>query len=163
MARTPQMHGSTTSQPSSSTSSEGSPDSGSSPPPNSNVASITSTSPVTSLHDSGYVPGSTMPITTMAFHSMSSGFRAVRPPPMASNPLYGYVPTPTTGFQSLPVSEPERYTSPRVTPTPLTTASVLSLRQQMDESRAVKTGGPARFGPAHLGFGLRRAGLKKPG
>ncbi|KAK2403413.1 hypothetical protein QL285_052851 [Trifolium repens] len=81
MARTPQMHGSTTSQPSSSTSSEGSPDSGSSPPPNSNVASITSTSPVTSLHDSGYIPGSTMPITTMAFHSVSSGFRPVRPPP----------------------------------------------------------------------------------
>ncbi|WJX94328.1 hypothetical protein P8452_75757 [Trifolium repens] len=134
MARTPQMHGSTTSQPSSSTSSEGSLDSGSSPPPSSNVASITSTSPVTSLHDSGYIPGSTMPITTMAFHSVSSGFRAVRPPPMASNPLYGYVPTPPTGFQSLPVSEPERYTPTRVTPTPLTTASVLSLRQQMDES-----------------------------
>jgi hypothetical protein len=38
------------------------------------------------------------------------------------------------GFQSIPVSEPDRYTSPWVTPTPLTTASVLSLRQQMDES-----------------------------
>lgn len=29
-------------------------------------------------------------------------------------------------------------------------------------SRAVKTGGPACFGPAHSGFGLHRAGLKSP-
>ncbi|KAG4914486.1 hypothetical protein JHK87_052043 [Glycine soja] len=29
-------------------------------------------------------------------------------------------------------------------------------------TRAVKTGGPARFGPAHSGFGLHRAGLKSP-
>lgn len=28
--------------------------------------------------------------------------------------------------------------------------------------RAVKTGGPARFGPTHSGFGLHRAGLKSP-
>ncbi|KAK2388886.1 hypothetical protein QL285_062523 [Trifolium repens] len=129
MARTHQMHGSTTSQSSSSTSGEGSP-----PPPDSNVASVTSTAPISSLNDSGYVPGSTMPITTMAFHSVSSGFRPFRPPPLSTNPLYGHVPTPTMGFQSIPVSEPDRYTSPRVTPAPLTTASVLSLRQQMDES-----------------------------
>jgi hypothetical protein len=31
------------------------------------------------------------------------------------------------------------------------------------ESRAVKMDGPIRFGPAHSDFGLRRAGLKKPG
>ncbi|KAK2422326.1 hypothetical protein QL285_032868 [Trifolium repens] len=126
MARTHQMHGSTTSQSSSSMSGEGSP-----PPPDSNVASVTSTSSISSLGNSGFVPGTTMPITTMAFHSISSGYR---PPHMTTNPLYGYVPTPTMGFQSISVSEPERYTSPRVTPTPLTTASVLSLRQQMDES-----------------------------
>jgi hypothetical protein len=53
---------------------------------------------------------------------------------MVTNPLYGFIPTPTQGFASIPTSEPERYTTPRVTPTPLTTASVLSLRQQMDES-----------------------------
>lgn len=29
-------------------------------------------------------------------------------------------------------------------------------------TRAVKTGGPARFGPTHSGFGLHRAGLKSP-
>jgi hypothetical protein len=29
-------------------------------------------------------------------------------------------------------------------------------------SRAVKTGGPARYGPVHSGFGLSRAGLKSP-
>ncbi|KAK2416752.1 hypothetical protein QL285_039119 [Trifolium repens] len=127
MARTDQMHGSTTSQPTSSSSGEGSP----SPPPDSNAASITSTSPIPSVSSSGYIPGTTMPITTMAFHSVSSSFR---PPPMVTNPLYGYVPTPTMGFHSIPTSEPERYTSPRVTPTPLTTTSVLSLRQQMDES-----------------------------
>jgi hypothetical protein len=28
--------------------------------------------------------------------------------------------------------------------------------------RAVKTGGSARFGPAHSGFGLSRIGLKSP-
>ncbi|WJX18504.1 hypothetical protein P8452_08296 [Trifolium repens] len=127
MARTHQMHGSTTSQSISSSSSEGSP----SPPPDSNVASITSTSPILSVSGSGYIPGTTIPITTMAFHSVSSG---LRPPSMVPNPLYGPIPTPTMGFHSMPTSEPERYTTPRVTPTPLTTASVLSLRQQMDES-----------------------------
>ncbi|KAK2451520.1 hypothetical protein QL285_010568 [Trifolium repens] len=119
MARTHQMHGSTTSQSSSSISGEGSP-----PPPHSNAASVTSTSPIRSLGSYGFVPGTTMPITTMAFHSISSGYR---PPPMVTNPLYGYVPTPTMGFQSIPTSEPEIYTSPRVTPTPLTTASCSGL------------------------------------
>ncbi|KAK2435564.1 hypothetical protein QL285_020611 [Trifolium repens] len=126
MARTHQMHGSTTSQSASSSSGEGSP-----PPLDSNTTSITSTSPIPSVSSSGFISGNTMPITTMAFHSVSSGFR---PPPMVTHPLYGYVPTPTMGFHSIPNSEPERYTSPRVTPTPLTIASVLSLRQQMDES-----------------------------
>jgi hypothetical protein len=91
MARTHQMHGSTTSQSISSSSSEGSP----SPPPDSNVASITSTSPIPSISGPGYIPGTTIPITTMAFHSVSS---SLRPPPMVTNPLYGYVPTPTMSF-----------------------------------------------------------------
>jgi hypothetical protein len=36
-------------------------------------------------------------------------------------------------------------------------------QRAMPLCRAVKTGGPVRFGPAHSGFGLRRAELKKPG
>jgi hypothetical protein len=117
MARTHQVHNSTNSQTSSSTSGEGSPGAGSShPPPDSNVASITFTSPVSSHSDSGYVPNSTMPITTMAFHTISSGFRPIRPPPLTTNPLYGPVPTPTLGFLAIPVSEPDRYTPPRATP-----------------------------------------------
>jgi hypothetical protein len=91
VARTHQMHESTTSQPTSSSSGEGSP----SPPPDSNAASITSTSPIPSVSSSGFIPGTTMPITTMAFHSISSG---IRPPPMITNPLYCHAPTPTMGF-----------------------------------------------------------------
>ncbi|KAH1248436.1 hypothetical protein GmHk_05G012031 [Glycine max] len=38
----------------------------------------------------------------------------------------------------------------------------LFARGSEDPTRAAKTGGPARFGPAHSGFGLYRAGLKSP-
>jgi hypothetical protein len=36
-------------------------------------------------------------------------------------------------------------------------------RHQMILPRAVETGGPTHFGPAHLGFGLNRTGLNSPG
>ncbi|KAK2375579.1 hypothetical protein QL285_076464 [Trifolium repens] len=133
MARTPQVHNSTNSQTSSSMSGEGSHEVGSShPPPDSNMANVTVTSTVSNPNVT--VPNPTMPITTMAFHTISPGHRSIRPPPFTTNPLYGPIPTPTTSFQAIPVSEPNRYAPPRVTPMPLTTASVLSLRQQMDES-----------------------------
>jgi hypothetical protein len=65
------------------------------------------------------------------------GYRPSKPFPFGpgtTNPLYGPVPNPTFGFSTFPSFEPERYTSPRTTSQPLTNASVMSLRQQMDES-----------------------------
>jgi hypothetical protein len=38
-----------------------------------------------------------------------------------------------------------------------------SIAVDYPSGRAVKTGGPARFGSVHSGFELRRVGLKKPG
>jgi hypothetical protein len=118
MAGTPQVHNSTNSQVSSSMSGEGSHDAGSNNPSHdSNMASVTVTSTVSSPSGSGtFVPNSTMPITTMAFHTVSSGYRPVRPPRLTTNPLYGPIPPPTLGFHTVPSFEPDRYTPPRVTP-----------------------------------------------
>ncbi|PNX72540.1 hypothetical protein L195_g028433, partial [Trifolium pratense] len=91
------------------------------------TASVVSSPTVSNVHD--VIP--TMPITTMAFPSVTAGYGRVKVSSVL-NPMYG--PPPTPGLQGMPVFEPDRYTSPRVTSTPLTTASVLSLRQQMDES-----------------------------
>ncbi|PNX62461.1 hypothetical protein L195_g052995, partial [Trifolium pratense] len=71
-----------------------------------------------------------MPITTMAFPSVTAGYGRPRVS-SGFNSMYG--PPPTLGL-GMPMFESDRYTSSRVTSTPLTTASVLSLRQQMDES-----------------------------
>jgi hypothetical protein len=91
---------------------EGSHEAGSShPPPDSNMANVTVTSTVSNPNVT--VPNPTMPITNMAFHTISSGYRPIRPPPLTTNPLYGPVPTPTLGFQANPSSEPDRYTPPR--------------------------------------------------
>ncbi|MCI38966.1 hypothetical protein A2U01_0060195, partial [Trifolium medium] len=75
-----------------------------------------------------------MTLTTMASSTLSSDFRQTRPFPFTINPLYGPVPPPTLGFQTITSFEPKRYTSARVTPQALTNSSVLSLRQHMDES-----------------------------
>ncbi|MCI11932.1 hypothetical protein A2U01_0033035, partial [Trifolium medium] len=66
----------------------------------------------------------------MAIPSVTAGFGRSKPP---SGQGFMYGPPPTLGL-GMPSFESDRYTSSRVTPTPLTTASVLSLRQQMDES-----------------------------
>ncbi|PNY08032.1 hypothetical protein L195_g004542 [Trifolium pratense] len=87
---------------------------------------IVSSPTISNVHD--IIP--TMPITTIAIPSMAAGHGRLK---LSSgfNPMYG--PPPTLGL-GMPVFEPDRYTSSRVTSTPLTIASVLSLRQQMDDS-----------------------------
>ncbi|MCI38568.1 hypothetical protein A2U01_0059796, partial [Trifolium medium] len=103
--------------------------------PNSSTVSVSVSSTVSSpVVSSQSEFSSTAPNTTMAFNSM---YTAYRPRPVVystTNPLYGPIPPPTLGFQTLPSYEQERYTPPRVTAQPLTNASVMSLRQQMDES-----------------------------
>ncbi|PNX89261.1 hypothetical protein L195_g045379, partial [Trifolium pratense] len=113
-------------------SSEASSSGGVDPPPQNLSSSglvyvpIVSSPTISNVHD--VIP--TMPITTMAIPSMTAGHGR----PIVSsifNPMYGSPPTLGLGMS---VFESDRYTSSRVTSTPLTTASVLSLRQQMDES-----------------------------
>ncbi|CAJ2638053.1 unnamed protein product [Trifolium pratense] len=113
-------------------SSEASSSGGVDPPPQSLETSglvnvpIFSSPAMSNVHD--VIP--TLPIPTMAIPSVTAGPGRSKPP-SGHNFMYG--PPPTLGL-GMPVFESDRYTSSRVTPTPLTTASVLSLRQQMDES-----------------------------
>ncbi|CAJ2679325.1 unnamed protein product [Trifolium pratense] len=113
-------------------SSEASSSGGVDPPPQSLVTSelvnvpIFSSPTISTVHD--VIP--TLPIPTMAIPSVTAGFGRSKPP---SGQGFMYGPPPTLGL-GMPSFESDRYTSSRVTPTPLTTASVLSLRQQMDES-----------------------------
>ncbi|PNX54523.1 hypothetical protein L195_g048143, partial [Trifolium pratense] len=90
------------------------------------TASTVSSPAISNVHD--VIP--TMTITTMAFPSVTAGYGRIKGS-SGFNPMYG--PPPTLGLE-MPVFEPDRYTSSRVTSTPLTIASVFSLRQQMDES-----------------------------
>ncbi|MCI50176.1 hypothetical protein A2U01_0071420, partial [Trifolium medium] len=56
---------------------------------------------------STFDPSDAMTLTTMASSTLSSGFRQTRPFPFTTNPLYGPVPSPTLGFQTIPSFEPE--------------------------------------------------------
>ncbi|PNX85952.1 hypothetical protein L195_g042026 [Trifolium pratense] len=72
------------------------------------TASVVSSPTVSTVHD--VIP--TMPITTMAFPSVTAGYGRIKVSSVL-NPMYG--PPPTPDFQGMPVFEPDRYTSPRVT------------------------------------------------
>ncbi|MCH80091.1 hypothetical protein A2U01_0000853, partial [Trifolium medium] len=138
MVRTTQIYNSTKSQSSSSVSGSMGTESSSSPSIGSSSSSSTGSSTV-SLSVSSIVSSS----QTMPFDSGynvitgSPGTRHVRPPPFGTLPPFGSLfsqPPPTGGVHVRPGFEGPQNTPPRVTPQPLTTSSVLSLRQQMDES-----------------------------